>query len=235
MAIESVNVGSIANDGTGDDLREAFIKVNNNFLEVDTRLTSVPVVGENLGVGEGVYSGKVDDALQFKTLIAGSNITLSSTANQLTINASGGLDEVLVLSDNGSVVITKSNYLNIAGGEVIETRISGNNLFVDLSDTGVVERDSNPRLSSHLDADDNNIQNVGTLSATTIAGNLTGTVYGIDVRDINQYFDNEWDFGAIIDQVRYENVIQWIIGHQEIDMGPILNPIYSTIDLGTIS
>ena len=28
---EQVNTGSVANDGTGDSLREAFIKVNDNF------------------------------------------------------------------------------------------------------------------------------------------------------------------------------------------------------------
>jgi hypothetical protein len=27
MAIQVINVGNLANDGTGDDLREAFIKV----------------------------------------------------------------------------------------------------------------------------------------------------------------------------------------------------------------
>ena len=31
MAIQTINVGAIANDGSGDDLREAFIKVNLNF------------------------------------------------------------------------------------------------------------------------------------------------------------------------------------------------------------
>ena len=33
MAVTSINVGTLANDGTGDDLREAFIKVNNNFTD----------------------------------------------------------------------------------------------------------------------------------------------------------------------------------------------------------
>ena len=37
MAIQTVNIGTIANDGTGDDLREAFVKVNANFSELDTR------------------------------------------------------------------------------------------------------------------------------------------------------------------------------------------------------
>lgn len=30
----SINVGSVANDGTGDSLREAFIKVNENFANI---------------------------------------------------------------------------------------------------------------------------------------------------------------------------------------------------------
>ena len=37
MAVTSINVGTLANDGTGDDLREAFIKVNNNFTDLDAR------------------------------------------------------------------------------------------------------------------------------------------------------------------------------------------------------
>ena len=37
MAINLINIGNIANDGTGDDLREAFVKVNNNFEELDLR------------------------------------------------------------------------------------------------------------------------------------------------------------------------------------------------------
>ncbi len=35
MAISTINIGTLANDGTGDDLREAFVKVNNNFTELD--------------------------------------------------------------------------------------------------------------------------------------------------------------------------------------------------------
>ena len=31
MALQTINVGNFANDGTGDDLRTAFIKVNQNF------------------------------------------------------------------------------------------------------------------------------------------------------------------------------------------------------------
>ena len=37
MAQSGINIGQLANDGTGDDLREAFIKVNNNFTELYAR------------------------------------------------------------------------------------------------------------------------------------------------------------------------------------------------------
>ena len=56
MAIQRVNIGTIANDGTGDDLREAFVKVNNNFTELDIR-QSEKTPGANLGTaGEGVFA-----------------------------------------------------------------------------------------------------------------------------------------------------------------------------------
>ena len=37
MAVQLINIGNIANDGTGDDLREAMIKINSNFEEIDLR------------------------------------------------------------------------------------------------------------------------------------------------------------------------------------------------------
>jgi hypothetical protein len=36
MAIEIINVGSSPNDGNGDPIRDAFIKCNDNFDELDT-------------------------------------------------------------------------------------------------------------------------------------------------------------------------------------------------------
>ena len=41
MTIQNINIGNIANDGTGDDLREAFRKVNENFDELDLRPTRI--------------------------------------------------------------------------------------------------------------------------------------------------------------------------------------------------
>src|SRR5512139_1834537 len=44
----------------------------------------------NQGAGAGLYIGKVGTDLQFKTLVAGTNVTLTPSANTITIAASGG-------------------------------------------------------------------------------------------------------------------------------------------------
>ena len=47
MAVQTINVGVLANDGTGDDLREAFIKANQNFDDLDLRVASfTEITGE---------------------------------------------------------------------------------------------------------------------------------------------------------------------------------------------
>lgn len=66
MAQEIINIGSTANDGTGDPLRTALIKINNNFSKLFN------------ANGWGYYS---DSVL--------TNLTISTTLTQLTINSLG--------------------------------------------------------------------------------------------------------------------------------------------------
>jgi hypothetical protein len=82
MTIQTVNLGSYANDGTGDDLRTAFTKVNDNTAELD--LTRV-VSATNLGLGAEIFKEKVDKNLQLRKINAGINITVTQNANDITI------------------------------------------------------------------------------------------------------------------------------------------------------
>jgi len=114
MAINEINVGNIANDGTGDDLREAFIKVNDNLNDLDSRITNIPLSVENIGTsGEGIYAQTVNNVLQFKKLQAGQNVSLTANNDTITINSTGGISGILVLSDNGSITVNNNNYLGI--------------------------------------------------------------------------------------------------------------------------
>ena len=55
MGIEVINVGATANDGTGDGLRVAYIKCNNNFAYLNTFIsnnaptTTTGSVGDSAG------------------------------------------------------------------------------------------------------------------------------------------------------------------------------------------
>lgn len=232
MAISTIHVGNIANDGTGDDLREAFIKVNDNFTEVINNIDTLPITAENLGIsGKGIFAAKNDNVLQFKELLAGSNIKLSSNNNSIIIDSDGGLDGIDILLDNGSIDVDGSEPLKIIGGNAIKTRKGANkNLIIDLADKEVVESDTNPKLSSSLDANNNNINNANSVNANSFNGPLSGLVYGIDIRDINKYFSNNWDFGEIIPE--FNNIIDYIVFATDVDMGSFVSEEPFGIDLG---
>jgi len=84
MAIQNINLGTYANDGTGDDLRSAFTKVNDNFDYIDTFAV---ISGTNLGAGAPVFKTATGGASQFRTIAAGTNLTVSYDGNVITVAA----------------------------------------------------------------------------------------------------------------------------------------------------
>lgn len=85
--LQTILVGDYANDGTGDDLRTAFQKVNGNFASLFSDLTLTSAA--NIGTGAGVYSSTVDTQLQFKSIkgnagLYGLNVAADSTSITVT-------------------------------------------------------------------------------------------------------------------------------------------------------
>ena len=223
MAINSINVGNIPNDGTGDDLREAFVKVNNNFDEVESKLAQVPLSAANRGQsGEAVYAGTVDNVLEFKKITAGQNIVVSSNNDTVIIDSAGGITDILVLTDSGSLTVDGSEAWTIGGGDNVTTRTSAGQLIIDVDANGILSLDSNPSLSSNLQANSYDIQNAGTINASAFIGPLVGTVDGYDVGQFAEYFDNNWDFGPIIDRTNYTSILQLIIKNYDLDLGSLI-------------
>lgn len=79
----------------------------------------------NLGTGEGTYAQKIGVDLQFKSLKAGTNVTLSSDVNEITINATGGGTGGHIIQDEGIDVVPQSSYLNFTGGGIQVSDVGG--------------------------------------------------------------------------------------------------------------
>jgi len=135
--IQTINVG-LPNESAGSDsLYSAFTKVNQNFSNIKN--TASPYNTFNSGDGIGVTSdGNTGTVTITNTgvtqLVAGTDITLSSSNGVVTISANGG-------SNGGGGTVTSISVLPVSGSRLTTVGspiVSSGNIYVDLVATGVV-------------------------------------------------------------------------------------------------
>lgn len=128
--LEEINLGTVINDGTGDDLHEAFRKVKGN-LEFLYSNSNVPVTGANLGSGAPVFSAKNGGNLEFRSIVAGSNMAVTYNGTSITVSTTGTITANLTGNVTGNLTG------NVTGNVVGRIRTGGLealNPFVDVSD-----------------------------------------------------------------------------------------------------
>ena len=228
MAIQSVNIGTIANDGTGDDLREAFVKVNANFSELDSR-SPEKTTGANLGsAGEGVFAQLSGAELQFKKIIAGTAVSLTSDGNAITINSSAtGLPQLQVFADNNNITLNNANTtLTLAGGNLTTTNLNGSTITIS-SETSLLT-DLTPKLGANLDGNQKEITNTS---------DIKSNVHGLDIREMDgiQPF-LLMDLGDMV-PTNLNSVIEHLAFNQVIDYGinGLNDNTVPSADFGSIS
>ena len=187
MAIQTINIGTNPNDGTGDDLRTAFDKVNDNFTEL------LAVGGEtntasNLGIGEGVFKVKTAQNLEFKSLRnSDGTIALTSDGNSVYINTTNLADNDFgaIQVDNGDTLTASSSgqLVGIKGGNanIVVTK-SGNDIVI----TGAFEvgDDATPQLGGDLSILGNSIIG-GSGSTITSIGSIDSDSMNTDNLTVN--------------------------------------------------
>tara|TARA_B100001027_G_scaffold154863_1_gene108893 strand:+ start:208 stop:885 length:678 start_codon:yes stop_codon:yes gene_type:complete len=225
MANSVINIGQLANDGTGDDLREAFIKVNNNFTELYARspesTTAINLVADDATTA-GLFAQKSSQELQFKSLKAGPNVSLSTSNNQITITSSG-IVSILFTTDAGSVgPINASGVARFLGTGGVATTGSGTDVTIDSK----LERETSPKLTTTLNLNNQNITNGGTITAT----NFEGLIKGKDASDIDSIVG--FDFGSMDGKI--SNILQWLEADNEVNFGTINTPTSKEVDIGSI-
>jgi len=172
MVQEVINVGAFANDGTGDPLRTALLKTNNNFSRlfstvgsVDTYTTNTP--GANLvlqptfnaNVLIGVGSALVANATWFTGMTA-NNATFYG---QITTNGVYPIIGNLSGTASTATIATTALYATTAGTAINAQNFTGNNL-------------PNVNTIGNLIAANIAIANIGTLYSNSniyATGNLT--------------------------------------------------------------
>ena len=221
MAINLVELGTFPNDGTGDDLRTAFEKVNSNFDYINN---AIVIGGENIGTGSGIYVGTSGSNLQFKSIAAGSNVTVSATGTTITIAADSLLGSVSddpnpTLGGNLNLNNFSLNGLRIAESVSTVTLSAG---AKNLSVTGTVSSISNHNiggLGNVVDTAPTTGQALVWLGSQWGPGSVTGV-----------------DFAFIDFNGTFTNPIQFLLEQQDLDFGPFIFTSFDTeleLDLGT--
>jgi hypothetical protein len=234
MAIELVNIGNAANDGTGDDLREAFIKVNSNFEELDSRANQI---GANLGsAGAEVYKTADTNILYFRRLVAGDNISLTTLENTIVIDNTMPESRFNISTNSGSVIGGNGISLNLLGAEA--TTVSADENTKTITITSSLENDPNPSLSENLNAENFDINNVGTITASNVNAGVVDAANLIPIQlngipyssRLGRYIEG-FDFGDITDESY--SILDWVIKQIGVDFGTFNVPASGTIDIGT--
>ena len=114
MARQAINIGSSANDGTGDPLRTAFDKINDNFVELYGTDDDSKTLANNLDVnGHNIISSRSNEDI--KILPAGTGGVIASAVRIAGTTISSD-DSSLININEGLVV---DGTLNVSGAATI--------------------------------------------------------------------------------------------------------------------
>ncbi len=218
MNLQLINVGNAANDGTGDDLREAFIKVNQNFSTL-----SVEGINQaaNIGAaGAGVFANTINTTFNFRRLVGGNNITVTELENTIVFDSTAS--SFTISGDTGSLIAGGGIPINIIGGNGITVGISENNKTVTIN--GGLALDTAPELNETLDANNNNILNVANLTLSQIGG--------VNYNERLGRYIESFDFGNMVNT--YSSILDFVIAQVGVDFGSFSSPTQGIVDLGSI-
>lgn len=146
----------------------------------------------NLGAGEGLFTTKSGVNLPFKSLVAGTNVTLSSDANTVTINATGGGGTVDVVSNvNTNTILGRTTAGNgdseeLSAGQVRTLLNVENGATADQTDAEIkTAYEANADTNAFTDAEQSKLagiesgatadQSAAEVSFTNVTSGLTAT------------------------------------------------------------
>lgn len=181
MAKQTINLGSSANDGTGDPLRTAFDKINDNFDEL--YLYSTAASGNNITItGNTIASDNTNGNIILDP--NGTGKVVVATAGELRFTDHTD-NAVLFVDADGDVQMSGNLTYSTAtgkitiddveiGGQTISTERSNQDLIIDPSGTGLIDYQTTVQTTVGTGGGANNIP---TAPATYFRIKVNGTTY----------------------------------------------------------
>ena len=169
MAQQTLNIGTTANDGTGDTLRVAMDKVNDNFDEI----YASPLFNEHITIsGNEIRANRSNDDLVFGPSGTGSIVFPAIKINDNNIEATRSNDDInIVPSGTGSVKIGSISIRD----NIVSTNTSNADLELAPSGTGIVTAPE-ITIDSNINIKDNEIKTTVTNSDLVLTASGTGSV-----------------------------------------------------------
>ena len=196
MAKQTINIGSSANDGTGDPLRTAFDKINDNFTELygasaeanDIIEDSSPQLGGNLDLnGHSITTARSNENININPagtgtieLVANTNVT-----GNLAITGNTTVSGRIFLGDGATDVtqvtgVFEADNLTI-DGTTITSKVTNGDVTIQGNGTGVVAI-PNLKVDGNISVTDNEIQTTVSNSDLKLSASGTGGVLASALR-----------------------------------------------------
>ena len=119
MARQNINIGSSANDGTGDPLRTAFDKINDNFVELYGTDDDSKTLANNLDVnGHNIISTRSNEDIRILPAGTGGVIASAVRIAGTTISS----DDSSTININEGLVVDGT--LNVSGATTLSTSLA---------------------------------------------------------------------------------------------------------------
>ena len=161
MARQNINIGSSANDGTGDPLRTAFDKINDNFVELYGSDNDINTLDANLDVSTfaittGVTNGDItvtpNGTGSIKLGAMKFNGTTLSSDDSTIIN----INEALIVDGTASVsgALSTSTSLSLATGATVTGILDEDNMATDSATQLATQQSIKAYVDSQVTAQD---------------------------------------------------------------------------------
>jgi len=214
MAKQTINIGSTANDGTGDPLRTAFDKINDNFTELYGLDNDINTLDANLNVNNFAITTGVTNGDITVTPNGTGNINLGSvTINGSTISSNDSTQITVAENIQTTGTLNVSGATTIGGAATLSTSLT---LTSGATVTAILDEDA-----------------MGSDSATALATQQSIKAY-IDAQNTAQDLDFSTDDSTAL-SIDLDDEVMQFSGGNGINTSGSGNTVTIAIDTGTVA